>query len=211
MTDLKELHQALETIKRNGKSAKLFFYFLNPNSGQMQSGFFAISQGESCCISFLSKPNDEALDEIPQLTLTKVTSLPAASMDLSNQPFPVCALDEVIARLNPANHTKPLPAPEPEAPRKVAVAEPAMPSQPYVFYSHVAMQRDATSVLETLYGSSAQKKVDEIALKSPPHQYPKEFLDKCKLLASMMLGAAKADQLFQPIYGKLAHGHAANQ
>jgi len=83
-------------------------------------------------------------------------------------------------------------------------------TQPHIFYSHVAMQSDATRLLESLYGSGAAKRVEEIALTLPPHQYPTEFLDKCKLHASMMLGPKKADDMFRPIYDKLAHGHGSH-
>ncbi len=217
MTDLKELHAALESIRQNRKSAKLFFYFLGKDDAQMQSGFFSISEGASCCISYLNKPNDIALNEIPHLNLTKVMSLPATLMDLSNQAFPACELEEVIDRLDPAKHVKTIPviAAEPEPPQEHAVSE-ALPveasavTQPHVFYSHVAMQNDVTRLLESLYGSGAAKRVEEIALTLPPHQYPTEFLDKCKLHASMMLGPKKADDMFKPIYDKLAHGHGSH-
>jgi len=82
MTDLKALHAALENIRQNRKSAKLFFYFLGENDAQMQSGFFAISEGTSCCISYLNKPNDIALNEIPHLNLTKVIALRTTLMEL---------------------------------------------------------------------------------------------------------------------------------
>ncbi|MGH8051619.1 MAG: hypothetical protein ACREPB_13245 [Arenimonas sp.] len=212
MTDLHQLHEALESIKQNRKTAKLFFYFVNKDDGQMQSGFFSISEGNSCCISYLNKPNETALAEIPHLRLTKVMSLPATLMDLSNQPFPACELDDVLNRLNPANFIKtaPDPIPEPEPVFEQVHAETATPAQPHVFYSHVTMQQDAIHLLESLYGAGAAKRVEEIALTLPPHQYPTEFLDKCKLHASMMLGPKKADEIFQSIYDKLAHGHGSH-
>ena len=212
MTDLHQLHEALESIKQNRKTAKLFFYFVNKDDGQMQSGFFSISEGNSCCISYLNKPNETALAEIPHLNLTKVMSLPAALMDLSNQAFPACELDEVLNRLNPTNFIKASPAPtqEPEPVSDQAQVQATANVQPHVFYSHVAMQQDAIHLLESLYGAGAAKRVEEIALAFPPHQYPTEFLNKCKLHASMMLGPKKADEIFQSIYNKLAHGHSSH-
>ena len=112
-------------------------------------------------------------------------------------------MDEVLARLNPDNFVVAIPEPEPVVEAAQATEE-VHASKPHVFYSHVAMQRDVTQLLETLYGSSAAKKVEEIAFASPPHQYPTQFLDKCKLHASMMLGPKKAEELFKPIYDKLA-------
>ena len=201
MADLNELYKALEAIKQNSKSAKLFFYFTSNDDSQMHSGFFSINQGESCSIHYLDKSNNEALGEIPSLHITKVMSLPATQMDLSNDPSGVCSLDEVLDRLNPENFVVEAP-PEPIV--EVAAEEPVVAAKVHVFYSHVAMQHDVTQLLETLYGSSAEKKVVDIALTSPPHQFPVDFLDKCKAHASMMLGPKKADELFKPIYDKLA-------
>lgn len=203
MADLNELFKALEAIRQNGKSAKLFFYFTSNNDSQMHSGFFSISEGRSCSISYLGKSTSDALGEIPALHITKVMSLPATQMDLSSDPAGVCSLDEAMDRLNPENFEVATPEPEPatEAP---AAEEPAAPAKTHVFYSHVAMQQDVTQILEKLYGSSAAKKVEDVALTSPPHQFPVDFLDKCKAHASMMLGPKKADELFKPIYDKLA-------
>jgi hypothetical protein len=74
-----------------------------------------------------------------------------------------------------------------------------------VFYSHLAMQKDALGLLEPLFGTGAAKKVDEFARQSPPHQYPADFLGKCRQQAAMMLGAKKAEELFQPIFDRLSH------
>ncbi len=203
MADLNQLHDALESIRRDRKTVKLFFYFVNKDDGRMQSGFFSISEGKSCCINFLNKPNETALAEIPHLNLTKVTSLPATLMDFSRQPFPACELDEVLNRLKPAGAGKTVAVPKVEQVQAQAVAR----NQPHVFYSHVAMRQDAIHLLESLYGEGATQRVEEIALALPPQQYPTEFLNKCKLHASMMLGPRKAEEIFQPIYKKLALGH----
>jgi len=144
------------------------------------------------------------LAEIPHLKLTKVTSLPATLMDLSSQPFPACELDEVLNRLGHVGSIKTIAAREPEV--EQVRGEAVAASQPSVFYSHIAIQQDAINLLESLYGSGATQRVEEIALALPPQQYPTEFLNKCKLHASMMLGPRKAEEIFQPIYKKLAHG-----
>ncbi len=204
MADLNELHKALEAIKQGSKSAKLYFYFTSKDDNQMHSGFFSINQGESCAIHYQDKSTSDALAEIPQLRITKVMSLPATQMDLSNEASGTCSMDEVLDRLNPDNFVVATPEPEPVAQAASHEVEPVAPVKPHVFYSHVAMQQDVTQLLETLYGSSAAKKVEEIAFTSPPHQYPVEFLDKCKQHASMMLGPKKADELFKPVYDRLA-------
>lgn len=204
MADLNELYKALETIKQNSKSAKLYFYFTSKDDNQMHSGFFSISEGQTCSISYQGKSSNEALLEIPQLHITKVMSLPSTAMDLSNEVSGSCSMDEVLDRLNPENFAVAVAEPEPVQAMHEPEAEHATPGKPHVFYSHVAMQQDVTQLLETLYGSSAAKKVEEVALNSPPHQFPVDFLDKCKAHASMMLGPKKADELFKPIYDKLA-------
>jgi hypothetical protein len=53
------------------------------------------------------------------------------------------------------------------------------------------MRNDAVALLEPLFGVGAEKKVDEFARKSPPHQYPLDFLGKCKQHAAMMVGMRK--------------------
>ncbi len=203
MADLNELYKALEAIKQNSKSAKLFFYFTSNDDSQMHSGFFSISEGHSCSISYQGKSTSDALGEIPSLRITKVMSLPATQMNLSSDPSGVCSLDEALDRLNPENFVVATPEPEPVAEAPSAMEHVAA-AKAHVFYSHVAMQQDVTQILETLYGSSAAKKVEDIALTSPPHQFPVDFLDKCKAHANMMLGPKKADELFKPIYDKLA-------
>jgi len=204
MADLNELYKALEAIKLNNKSAKLYFYFTSNDDSQMRSGFFSISEGESCSIHYQGKSTSDALGEIPSLRITKVMSLPATGMDLSNEASGTCSLDEALDRLNPENFVVATPEPEPITEAPSVVAEPPVAVKPHVFYSHVAMQQDVIQLLETLYGSSAAKKVEDIALNSPPHQFPVDFLDKCKAHASMMLGPKKADELFKPIYDRLS-------
>jgi hypothetical protein len=218
MADLNELYASLETIKQEHKSVKLFFYFLNKESGLMQSGFFSIDQGKSCLISYLNKTNELALNEIPHLSFTKVTSLPAVIVDHSNAPFGTCQIDELLTRLNPANIIKKTPEPateylpknEPAHSLADVTTGPAAANVPFVFYSHIAMHQDAISILEPLYGSSAAKKVEDVAKTASPHQQPVEFLNKCKQHASMMLGVKKADEIFQPLFDKLAHGRSSH-
>ncbi len=203
MADLNQLFDALEVIRQNRKTAKVFFYFVNKEDSRMHSGFFSISEGKSCCIHYLNKSNENALAEIPQLHLTKVMTLPATLMDLSNQPFPACKLDEVILALRPVDFIEPPVSAEPEA--QSTQAQIATLTQPHTFYSHEAIQDEAVNLLESLFGPSAKQRVAEIALVFPPHQYPIEFTNKCKLHASMMVGPIKAGEIFQLLYKKLAN------
>ena len=130
MADLNDLYNALDAIKQNGKSAKLYFYFTSKNDSQMHSGFFSISQGESCAIHYQDKSTNDALGEIPQLHLTKVMSLPATQMDLSNEPSGVCSMDEVLDRLNPENFVVAASEPEPAPVFEAAAVEAPPESAP---------------------------------------------------------------------------------
>lgn len=84
-----------------------------------------------------------------------------------------------------------------------AGVEPAAGKQAHVFYSHLALQRDSLAVLEAIYGMGVSKKVASIANTSPPHQYPAQFLAKCREHAALMLGDRKAGELFKAIEDKV--------
>jgi hypothetical protein len=83
-------------------------------------------------------------------------------------------------------------------------AEPEAPKQAHVFYSHLALQRDSLAVLEAIYGLGVSKKMASIANTTPPHQYPAQFVAKCREHAAMMLGDKKARELFKAIEDKVA-------
>ncbi len=206
MADLNQLCDALEVIRQNRKTAKVFFYFVSKNDGRMLSGFFSISEGKSCCIHYLNKSNENALAEIPHLSLTKIMSLPASPMDFSNQSFPPCELNEILSRLNSTSIQRTMSVGEPCPSIEQKDSEMSKPKYLLPPYSHFAMQEDAINLLESVYGPSATQRVQEIALALPPQQYPTEFLDKCKLHASLVLGPKMANAIFRPIYEK--HSHA---
>ena len=86
------------------------------------------------------------------------------------------------------------PAPAPTA---------AAPKPAHIFYSHLSMQADALALLEPLFGVGAEHKMEEFAKLSPPMQHPRDFLERCRQHAAMMLGPRKAEELFQPIFDKL--------
>jgi hypothetical protein len=198
MADLGDLHAALQALAASGRTAKVSFYYVGAE-GKLQSGSIAVEQGRLCHVALRGLDVAEALDEIPGLQFAKVSTLPAVTVDHGPHPLPMAAM---LDRLDPARRPAPAavaPPPPSPAPRPTAV-----PDKPaHAFYSHLSMQADALSLLEPLFGVAAERKLEEFARLSPPMQHPREFLDRCRQHAAMMLGARKAEELFQPIFDKL--------
>jgi hypothetical protein len=230
MASLAEMHAALVALAQGGKTAKLYFYFTEPGEMRQQSGFLFIDRGQTCYVSLAGLDSDAALARIPRLALSKVASLPAVQVDPATAATPAFALASVIERLDPSRQPEPEPQPEPQpepepepearatpastpapaaeasAPPADAPAEKAGAAEPHVFYSHVALQKDVLDVLEGIYGIGVAKKLESIANTTPPHQYPAEFVAKCRQHAAVMLGDRKAAELFRTIEEKVA-GH----
>jgi hypothetical protein len=225
MASLAELHAALVALAQGGKTAKLYFYFTDPGEMRQQSGFLFVDRGQSCYVSMAGLDSDTALARIPRLALSKVASLPALQVDPATAATPAYSLASVIDRLDPSRQREPEPEPElatlptaesePEPAPAAAEASPpppaapvaaAGPAEPHVFYSHMALQKDVLDVLEGIYGIGVAKKLESIANTTPPHQYPAEFVAKCRQHAAVMLGDRKAAELFRAIEEKVA-GH----
>lgn len=202
MAELRDLHTALNLLAASGKTAKVSFYYVG-DEGKLQSGSIAVEQGQHCHVSFRGLDGEEALEAIPTLQFAKVSSLPAVTVEHGLHPLPMALL---LDRLDPRHRPAPPAAPPPSTPAATpppAVAEPAPAKPAHVFYSHLALQADALSLLEPLFGVAAERKLEEFARLSPPMQHPREFLDRCRQQAAMMLGARKAEELFQPIFDKI--------
>lgn len=200
MADLQDLHTALQLLAASGKTAKVSFYFV-AEDGKLASASIAVEQGEHCHVNFRGLASNLALTEIAGLQFAKVSSLPAVTVDHGPNPVPMSVvLDKLDPRKRPVA-AAPAPAPSAPAPVAVPVAEAAKPA--HVFYSHLSMQADALALLEPLFGVGAERKMEEFAKLSPPMQHPREFLDRCRQHAAMMLGPRKAEELFQAIFDKL--------
>lgn len=228
MASLAELHAALVALGHGGKTAKLYFYYTEPGEMRQHSGFLFVDRGHTCYVSMAGLDSDTALARIPRLAFSKVASLPAMQVDPALAATPAFSLTSVVERLDPARQPRLAPAPEPaaepapaaaapraESPTPVPAAASAAPtaptaaaeaSEPHVFYSHIALQKDAMAVLEGIYGIGVAKKLESIANTTPPHQYPMEFVAKCRQHAAVMLGDRKAAELFRTIEEKVA-GH----
>lgn len=202
MADLQDLHTALQLVAAAGKTAKVSFYFV-AEDGKLQSGSIAVEQGQHCHVNFRGLASNLALTEIAGLRFAKVSALPAVTVDHGPNPVPMSVvLDQLDPRKRPVAVVPAL-APAASVPVQISapVAEPVKPA--HVFYSHLSMQADALALLEPLFGVGAERKMEEFAKLSPPMQHPREFLDRCRQHAAMMLGARKAEELFQPIFDKL--------
>jgi hypothetical protein len=211
MAELRDLHEALIALASSGKSGRISFYYTDADL-KLQSGNVLVEGGNTCYIHFRDCAPEEALAAIPALRFAKVSTLPSVAADHSND-VPGLSMATVLEQLDPGTHAQvvappPTPAPAPaHVPMPTLAAHPAGagPAKPHVFYSHVTMQKDALDLLEPLFGTGAAKKVEEFARQSPPHQYPKDFLGKCRQHAAMMLGAKKAEELFAPLFEKVTH------
>lgn len=201
MADLQDLHLALQLLAGAGKTAKVSFYHVG-DDGKLHSGSIAVEQGQVCHVNFQQMPAIEALAAITRLKFAKVSSLPAVTVEISSHPLPMA---RVLDLLDPRRLPAPVVAPAPATSVEVAAASGPVPADrpAHVFYSHLSMQNDAQAVLEPLFGIAAGKKIEEFARLSPPLQHPREFLERCRQHAAMMVGPKKADELFKPIYDKL--------
>jgi hypothetical protein len=233
MASLAELHAALVALGQGGKTAKLYFYYTEPGEMRQHSGFLFVDRGHTCYVSMGGLDADTALARLPRLAFSKVAWLPAIQLDPAMAATPAFSLASVVERLDPARQPRlapvvePVPAPAPSeafepsraefAPEFAAifasepepVAPPAAPAraqggEAHVFYSHMALQKDALAVLEGIYGLGVGKKLQSIANTTPPHQYPMEFVAKCRQHAAVMLGDRKAGELFRSIEEKVA-------
>ena len=114
----------------------------------------------------------------------------------------------------PAPSPAPAPAPAP-ATRTPAAATPLPASNGArheesvqrrpsgIHLAHVRLQKQAVEVLEQLYGKSAEAKVVDLAGKHDPITEPIPFLNDCEQLASMLVGAGRAHELFMPLRNSL--------
>jgi hypothetical protein len=190
---------------QGGKTAKVSFYYLDDDA-KMHAGSIAVEHGAECYVNYLQQPADLALELIARLRFAKVTTLPSMQSDHSGDGTVPVPMAMVLEKLDPGQIQPAAVAPAPaQAPvASTPAVEVATAKQPHVFYSHLALQKDALELLESLFGVGAHKKVEEFARTSPPHQHPAEFLGKCRQHAAMMVGGKKAEELFKPIFDKLS-------
>ena len=190
MANLQELRDMILSLKNNGKSGKIYFY--SKANGQLRSGIITISEGKTFNINNMQKNFLAALSELQSVEFTSLMLVPHDRMDVGADGSESLDIAIALQLLETDN--------QPEmAAWGVKTAVPAKLDRSVVNH----LQQEARSLLEKFYGSGATIKVDEIASYYPPHEKPREFLDKCKGLAALMLGADKAEKQFKSLYAKI--------
>lgn len=203
MPGLSDLRAAIAELKQSAKSGRVYFYAAGDHSGQLKHGYFSIDAGRTCVIDYAKKGNDEALAEIAGMSFLKIVFMPVDGGQVVSATNPALAIDELLGKLTPATAAT-ASASIVEVPVTAAPAAPAHQHDGIADLHQLALERDAVAILENFYGSAAEKKVAEVAAQFPPIHKPIHFLNNCKQLLAMMVGADKANQLFGPLYDKIS-------
>ena len=207
MANLAELRNLLQTLARDGGSAKVSFYYVGEDGVAMRNGGILVDAGRQAYLDHQGLPAAQAVDAIMGLKLIKIASLQMSEV----RPAPgqqAVALQDLIAYLDAPAPPTPAAAPPPPSPAPAAPA--AVPDPPPTATTErealpsIDVKAEALRLLEPLFGVSAIRKVDEFAIAHPPMQHPYEFLLLCQKHTAIMLGAPKAEALFRPLYDLLA-------
>ena len=207
MADLGELHEALRTAVADGAGHKVFFYAAGKNGAGLRHGFIA------CQVNFEQLDSERALSEITGLQFIKVQALRMLDQNPATGSNPLQTTRHVLSQLDPALQPgrEPLPAagqvttgrslPESDDAQTPAPVAEAQPSDRDL--AHARLKEQATALLQTYYGNSAAQKVADIAARHPPLTEPVQFLDACRQLAALLVGALKANEVFKDLYDTL--------
>jgi hypothetical protein len=204
MVDLQELRGALQSLAESGGSAKVSFYYVGADGVALRAGSILVDHGIRAYIDHQQLAPLAAVDSILGLKLVKVASLqmtevlPAPALIGVDLTALISSLQVAIPLSAPA----PVPVPAPSEPMARATA--TTTEIPAVAEPHVDIAAEAQRLLEPLFGVSTRKKVEEFAKAHPPAEHPYEFLLLCQKQSGVMLGIAKAEALFRPLYDQLA-------
>lgn len=214
MADLRELHSALHAAIADGGGHKVFFYAAGKNGAGLRHGYIAVVDPHSCQVNFEQLDNDLALFEIPRLNFIKVQGLAMIGQNPAIGANPMLDTGHVLNLLDPelqsASPGTPSSAAGAQAgagktvtrdASQAAVANQRPVAGPRLAYAR--LQEDATAVLLTYYGNSAEQKVADVAARFPPSTQPVEFLNACRQLTAVLVGIPKANEVLKPLYEKL--------
>ncbi|NOT88566.1 MAG: hypothetical protein HOP03_10310 [Lysobacter sp.] len=211
MVDLGELCGVLKSAMADGGGHKVFFYAAGKHGAGLRHGFIAIVDSRTCQLNFEQFDNDRALTEIPQLNFIKVQALPMIGQNPATGSNPLLDVQHVLNLFDPGRQsastgvpqapaeTQHRTAPEAALPRSVAAhATPGTAKLPYT-----RLREDATALLQTYYGNSAPQKIADVVARFSPVTQPAEFLDACRQLTAVLVGTAKANEVFRALSEKL--------
>lgn len=214
MADLGELHDALRTAVADGAGYKVFFYAAGKNGAGLRHGFIAVVDANTCQVNFEQLDSERALSEIAGLQFIKVQALRMLDQNPATGSNPLQNTRHVLSQLDPALQAGREPSPAavgqiatgrslPESENAQAPAPVAEARQSDRDLAHARLKAQATALLQTYYGNSAAQKVADIAARHPPLTEPVQFLDACRQLAALLVGALKANEVFKDLYDTL--------
>lgn len=213
MADLGELHDALRRAVEDGAGHKVFFYAAGKNGAGLRHGFIAVVDADTCQVNFEQLDSERALSEIAALQFIKVQALRMLDQNPATGSNPLQNTRHVLNQLDPALQPGREPSPvagqvttgrslpesdDAQAPALVTEAQPSDRDP-----AHARLKEQATALLQTYYGNSAAQKVADIAARHPPLTEPVVFLDACRQLAALLVGALKANEVFKDLYDTL--------
>ncbi len=210
MANLQELSRVLQSLAQNGASAKVSFYYVDSDGVAMRAGSVLVDHGIRAYIDHRQLAPQAAIDDILGLKLVKVASLQMDEVHPSPASIGI-DLGTLIAGLDVAP-PPPVPVPTPPEPATPAIRATATHASatttefPAVMQPRIDIVAEAQRLLEPLFGVGARKKIEEFARTHPPAEHPYEFLLLCEKQSSIMLGSAKAEAMFRPLYDQLASG-----
>lgn len=209
MVDLGDFCGALKSAMAAGGGHKVFFYAAGKNGAGLRHGFIAIVDAHSCQLNFEQMDNDRALIEIPQLSFIKVQALPMIGINPATGSNPMLDTTHVLNLLDPELHSAAAqaapaqPKPDPLPPTMAQQTAPANTASGAPKLSHARLKEEATVLLQTYYGNSAAQKIADVEVRFSPVTQPAEFLDACRQLTAVLVGTAKANEVFRALFEKL--------
>ncbi|MBN8481393.1 MAG: hypothetical protein J0L88_07390 [Xanthomonadales bacterium] len=220
-----DLHRAVTVAVAAGGGQRVYFYAAGGQAAGLRHGFISVLPGgASCVISFEKRDNDDALAEIANLDLVKVQPLLLSTSSATLDSNPELDTRHLLNLIDPALRARgvsasprlPAPAPAPAPATRTPAAATPLPASngarheesvqrrpSGIHLAHVRLQKQAVEVLEQLYCKSAEAKVVDLAGKHDPITEPIPFLNDCEQLASMLVGAGRAHELFMPLRNSL--------
>lgn len=212
MVDLGEFCGALKSAMAAGGGHKVFFYAAGKNGAGLRHGFIAIVDAHSCQLNFEHMDNDRALIEIPQLNFIKVQALPMIELNPATGTNPMLDTTYVLNRLDSGRHSasaaaaqappaQPMTGSPPPPPMAQTAPAPAASGTSKLPYTR--LKEDATALLQTYYGNSAAQKIADVEVRFSPVTQPAEFLGACQQLTAVLVGTAKANEVFRALFEKL--------